>query len=84
MFTFISAISLAGLVPITVPKWTNRPQWFENERKNEIYLKSKIKDFSFNSIRVKADIFRVKEKNNVYKETKTTYENVKLKLLFFM
>ena len=36
----------------------------EDDKKN--ILKSKIKDFIFNSTKVKGDIFWVKEKNNVY------------------
>ena len=35
--------------------------------KNKNSLKSKMKDFIFNSTMVKADIFCVKEKNIVYK-----------------
>ena len=33
-----------------------------------------MNDFIFNSPRVKADIFRVKEKNKAYWETKTAYK----------
>ena len=40
----------------------------------ENILKSKIKDFIFNSIMVKADIFWVKEQNKVYSKTKTTWK----------
>ena len=40
-------------------------------------LKSKMKDFIFNStMQVKADIIWVKEKNKVFKWTKTTYEQI--------
>ena len=53
-----------------------------NMKKRNI-LKSKIKDFIFNSTRVKADIFWVKEKNEVYWETQTKYKkNTKNFLIF--
>ena len=37
-----------------------------NTMKTKQNLKSKIKDFIFNSTKLKADIFWVKEKNKVY------------------
>ena len=52
-----------------------------------------MNDFIFNSTRVKADIFRVKDKNKAFWETKTTYKKKLLlrkiiifiqKILFFI
>ena len=47
-------------------------------------LKSKSKDFIFNSTRVKAYIFWVIEKNKVYKEAKTTYKFFLTKNFLFL